>query len=799
MSLYFAVTLIAGSPYESLKDEDVKFYPPDSADKVESQFGDFAPVGQEFVQPFWDNWIFMGPMPITNEPWSDGTVSGRVVFILPHPTNQNIIYIAAAQGGVWKTTDGGNNWTVLTDGLSSLSSGALAFQPGDPNTIWYGTGEMNFAVDCSSGDGLFKSTDGGNTWTKVAARTTVGSYIARIYIHPTNPNIILVASNRGIVRSTDAGTSWNVVLNPGGTPYARDLVANPSAPNTVYATIWTQGIYRSTDAGATWTQLTNGLPAVGTYNRVNIAISPSEPNVLYAGFSKNTNPNPYTLLGFYRTTNGGTNWSQIAGVPDYLCGQGFYNHAIIVDQTDPDTIYAGGTYPYNASYRGLIRSTNGGTSWTDITDRSPNGCLHPDIHHMAWDAAGHLWVATDGGVWESTNNGNSWINHNATLGVTQFYTVAVSPVNDLIIQGGTQDNGTPRTETGGLPWFEFMSGDGGPTNFEWGPNAAISYTTYVYLDPIYKWNGTTFQFGITGLSADGADWCNGPLETDPNINDRLYAGTYRVWRSTDGGQNWSTISGDLTNGGYLLSLEVAPGNSNIIYTGSNDGRFSYTSNGGTSWNDRSGGWGTNAIRDLRINPSNNQEVYVALSNVAIYHTTDAGTSWTNVTGNLGTLDVREVFSMVVDFSKDPDHIYVGTKHGVYGSQDGGTTWSKTANLPMLDVYELWLDSDVTGDYLLAATHGRGIWKTYDVLYEDVAESGDNPGNGRPILYAGGWLYYSLPEAGADVRVYDILGRMAWERSLAGDGRVRLDLGTGVYFASAEGGEVCKIVVLREAR
>lgn len=795
MNLYLAITLIAGSPYEGLEGEDVEFYPPDSADKVESQFGDFAPVGQEFVQPLWNNWIFMGPMPITNEPWSDGTVSGRVVFVLPHPTNQNIIYIAAAQGGVWKTTDGGNNWMPLTDGLTSLASGALAFQPGDPNTIWYGTGEMNFCGDCSSGDGLFRSTDGGNTWTKVAARTQVGSYIARIYIHPTNPNIIVMATSRCIVRSTDGGVSWNQTL---AVRWARDLVAHPINPDLLYCTVWQNGIYRSTDAGATWTQLTNGLPAVGTYNRVNIAISQSDPNILYAGFSNNT----YNLLGFYRTTNGGNSWSQIPGVPNYLCGQGFYNHTIIVDQTDPDTIYAGGVFPYNATYRGLIRTTNGGTSWTDITDRSPNGCIHPDIHHMAWDAAGHLWVGCDGGVWESTNNGNSWINHNAALGVTQFYTVAVSPVNDLIIQGGTQDNGTPRTETGGLPWFEFTSGDGGPTNFEWGPNAAISYTTYVYLDPIYKWNGTAFQFGITGLSNDGrVSWCNGPLETDPNINDRIYAGTYRVWRSTDGGSNWGTISGDLTGGtGYLLSLEVAPGNSNIIYTGSSSGRFYYTSNGGGTWNNRTNAaWGANEIRDIRINPSNNQEVYVALNNVGIYRTQNAGTNWTDVTGNLGTLDVREVFSMVVDFSKDPRHIYVGTKHGVYGSQDGGTTWSKTANLPMLDVYELWLDSDITGSYLLAATHGRGIWKTYDVLYEDVAESGDNPGEGHPLLYAGGWLYYSLPEAGADIRLYDVLGRMAWERNLSGKGRVRLDLGTGVYFARIQGGAACKIVVLGKKR
>jgi photosystem II stability/assembly factor-like uncharacterized protein len=791
MSLYLTIILIAGSPYEGLEDEDVEFYPPDSADKVESQFGDFAPVGQEFVQPFWNNWIFMGPMPITNEPWSDGTVSGRVVFVLPHPTNQNIVYIAAAQGGVWKTTDGGNNWMPLTDGLTSLASGALAFQPGDPNTIWYGTGEMNFCGDCSSGDGLFKSTDAGNTWTKVAARTTVGSYIARIYIHPTNPNIIVMATSGCIVRSTNGGTSWT---QPLAVSWARDLVADPTNPDELYCTVWQNGIYRSTDAGATWNQLTNGLPAAGTYTRVNIAISQSNPNVLYAGYSNNS----YTLLGFYRTTNGGTNWSQIAGVPDYLCGQGFYNHMIIVDQTNSDTIYAGGTYPYNASYRGLIRTTNGGTSWTDITDRTPNGCLHPDIHHMAWDAAGHLWVGCDGGVWESTNNGNSWINHNATLGITQFYTVAVSSVNDLIIQGGTQDNGTPRTETGGLPWFEFMSGDGGPTNFDWGASAAISYTTYVYLDPLYKWNGTTFQFGIGGLSGDGrVSWCNGPLETDPNTINRVYAGTYRVWRSTDGGSNWGTISGGLTGGsGYLLSLEIAPGNSNIIYTGASSGRFYYTSNGGGAWNNRTNAaWGANEIRDLRINPSNNQEVYVALSNVAVYRTTNAGSAWTNVTGDLGTLDVREVFSMVVDFSSNPRHIYVGTKHGVYGSQDGGTTWSKTANLPMLDVYELWLDSDVTGNYLLAATHGRGIWKTYDVLYEDVTEPGDTPGEGHPLLYAGGWLYYSLPDAGADVRVYDVLGRMAWERSLAGDGRVRLELGTGVYFARAQGGAACKLVVM----
>ncbi len=759
---------------------DAIFVPPEVLEKREEGLGDWAPVGSKFGQPKAGPWEFLGPRPIYGESWSDGTVSGRVVYILPHPTDENIIYIAAAQGGVWRTTDGGQTWEPLTDELPSISSGALAFEPGNPNVIYYGTGEMHFCGDCSSGDGLFKSTDGGLTWTKIAGRDEVGYYISKIYVHPNDPNVILVASNRGVVRSTDGGQTWQVVLSGS---WVSDLVARPDDPDVIYAGMLFYGIYRSTDGGQTWTRLSNGLPAQNQFTRVQIAIAPSDPDVMYASF---TDTDWMSLEGFYYSNDGGASWTRRNGTPDYLYPQGFYDHTIAVDPFDSRVVYAGGVYPYNFFYHGLMKSTNAGITWSDITVGS-SGTLHPDIHFLAFDAAGDLWVGCDGGVWESTDGGNSWINHNADLEVTQFYTVAVSYTDPDIVQGGSQDNGTPRTE-GTLDWDELSGGDGGSTAFLW-DQPSISFTSYVYLDPLYKFNGTTYLGQVTGpwsSSNDRASWANAPLVVDPVDPQTVYAGTYRVYKTTDGGANWSLISGDLTNGtdGYLLALAVAASNNRVIYTCSSDGRLYVTTNGGGSWTLRSpAAWIDNTeIKDIAVDPNDAQRVYVALGSAAqVWMSTDGGQTWSDVSGNLSSFDPRYIFSLEVDFGVTPPVLYVGTKRGVYASFDGGSTWSRLDGLPYLDVYELYFNPNTK--YLYAATHGRGMWrKDVSALYQLAKEKG----GAKPrfwVFYSGGMLRYQLPKPGF-ASVFDITGRLLWSERVEARGQVKLDLKPGVYLFKA---------------
>ncbi len=752
---------------------DAQFVPPETLE-ARALGEDWAEVGRVF-SPLKEqgNWEFLGPRPITGESWSDGVVSGRVSFVLPHPTDEQVIYIAAAQGGVWRTTDGGQTWEPLTDGLTSLSSGALAFEPGNPSVIYYGTGEMHFSGDCAPGDGLFRSADGGQTWEKVAGRNTVGQYISKVIVDPEDPQVILVASNLGVLRSSDGGNTWTATL---GASWATDLVIRPDSPKVLYAGILSSGVYKSVDGGQTWEKLSGGLPTDG-FSRIQLAIAPSQPRTIYASF---TSSDWRSLKGLWRSDDGGETWTQLPA-PDYLYPQGFYDHTVAVDPQNPDIIYAGGVYPYNSSIHGLVKSEDGGQTWEDITVGSP-GILHPDIHHLAFDAAGDLWVACDGGVWESTDGGQSWVNHNRDLAVTQFYTVAVSPQDPDLVQGGTQDNGTPR-ELNGLEWGMLSGGDGGPTTFLWG-DPAVSFSSYVFLNPLWKFRDWTYQGTVTGpWSGDRASWCNGPLVVDPIDPLTIYAGTHRVWRTTNAGASWTAISGDLAGGtGYLLAIAVAPSDNRVIYAGSNLGHLFVTRDGGQTWESIRdlGAWGGAAVEDIAVNPRNPDDVYILTSNGSpsqrgVWHSEDGGQTWEHLQGNMESLAPRYFFALEIDFSVPVPILLVGSRQGVLISRDMGSTWERLEGLPYVDVYELYLDPD--DRILYAATHGRGMWRTQ--IMDQDEEATRKPERGSATYWAG-VLKFSLPNAGQG-GIYDVSGRALWRGWFPEKGSLKLNLKPGVYF------------------
>lgn len=237
---------------------------------------------------------------------------------------------------------------------------------------------------------MFKSTDGGTTWTKIATTSEVGSYISRIWIRPDNPSVIFVASNNGLARSTDGGSTWSYVFT---TNDVNSIVVRSDNYDIMFIGVYGYGVYRSTYGGNSWTRITS-LPTSGI-GRVELAISESNPNIIYASFT-NTSEG---LYGLYKSTDGGTTWTQVTTAPDYLYPQGDYDHTIIIHPTNPNIVFAGGVYPYSSSRRGLVRTTNGGLTWQDITDRGSNGTLHPDIHHLAFGPGGVLYVACDGGIW----------------------------------------------------------------------------------------------------------------------------------------------------------------------------------------------------------------------------------------------------------------------------------------------------------------------------------------------------------------------------------------------------------------
>lgn len=699
---------------------------------------DRMPVGASFSNlrtqshsPSGLDWSFLGPRPITGGYWTNGkNASGRVSFILPHPSNAQIVYIAAANGGVWKTTDAGVTWTPLTDGLSSLSSGALCFAPGNPNTIFYATGEQHSALDCFPGDGLFQSTDAGGNWTKISPYSEIGSFVARIVAHPTTPNLMFAASDFGFMRSTDGGATWDP-FNAGN--WCTDVVMNPVNPDEVFSAHWGVGVYKSVDGGVTQTLVGGGLPSTGTgFGRIQLAIAPSDSHIVFASYHHEASGG---LFGLYKSTNGGATWTQVVSAPNYLGTQGWYDHTIVVHPTNSNVVLAGGVFPYDASTRGVVRTTNGGSTWTNVMLGANGEQLHPDVHHLTYDASGKLWAANDGGVWRSADNGTNWTNCNTHLAITQFYFVGVHPDDDQRLLGGTQDNGTLQF-FGDVDWPEWIAGDGGATLYEQS-NPNYYYTTYTRLNPIYRWNEllppSYYDGDATGpwvAAADRTSFIFNPIVEIPGVPGGLLCGTYRVWRTLDRGTSWTAISPDLTAGsGVIYALAVAGSDANTIYAGTTDTYLQVTTDGGANWAQRFDGLMPGRVRRIFIDPADPSHAYCVVerrNGARIFVTDDAGDDWISVTGDLP--EGLITLCIAVDWRTPVPRLYAGTDLGVFVSRDGGATWlhADTA-LPHTVIYDLRLD--LANDWLLAATHGRGMWRAHtDVLAPSVAVVSPNGGN-----------------------------------------------------------------------
>ncbi|NPB02952.1 MAG: hypothetical protein GXO39_00865 [Thermotogae bacterium] len=766
-------------------DRDAHWVPPETLDLWGKRKTEIAPVNSTFIGTHRTPLTveFIGPRPMFNEPWSDGTVAGRMVAILPHPTDPNIVYVAAASGGVWKSTDGGLTWTPLTDHLPTTVSGALAFDPTDPDIVYYGTGEMHYCLDCFPGDGLFRSTDGGITWTKIATTSQVGSYISRILVNPTDPNIIFVAGNSGLARSLDGGSSWSFVYSPTD---VNSVVMRSDAPNVLFMGVYGEGVFVSSDNGNTWNLITSLPTSDSGIKRVELAISPSNPDVIYASFTGTSSE----LYGLYKSTDGGSTWTRL-DAPDYLYPQGWYDHAIIVHPYNPDIVFAGGVFPYSSSRYGIVRTLDGGLTWEDVTDRDSLGIVHPDIHFFAFGPDTTLYVACDGGIWKSRDLGNSWENLNEGLGALQFYTVSVNPRYSGLITGGTQDNGAALYFDGwGIGWENVAGGDGGPTVWRT-DSTEYFFTTYIRMSNLtrkyWSWSDLSVHYdayiGGPWSGVDRASWANGPFVADPTGSSAtLYLGTYRIWKSTDGGLNWSSMTGDLTDGtGVLLSLAVSQSN-DTLYVGTSNALVKVSFDGGSTWMDRtpSGLYGWEDFTDVWVNPNDASEVYTSAkrgSGTRIFHSTDAGSTWEDLTGDLPNVTV---YSLAIDFRPTPHHIFVGAYDGLYYSTDGGVTYTKEIGIPSTPVYDLVVDT-LSGN-LIVATHGRGVWR---VSLPVATSKREVPSAVRRSFVLVGKTLLVAGEG----KLYDVSGRKVGE----GSERWKVSLKPGVYMLK-QGEKIHRIIV-----
>jgi hypothetical protein len=312
LSSLLSVAVAAGLGFADRREPPREKIPVEELNRLAAERTDRVPVGWSSkdleIAPSALAWTSIGPTPITGEYWSgNANAAGRVSCVAPHPTDANIVYIAAAQGGVWRTTNGGASWTPLTDQLSSIASGWVTFDPTLPSVLYYGTGEQHYSGDSYYGDGLFQSVDGGANWIKIASKAQVGSYIARVLVDPANPSRLFVASDIGVVRSVNGGVSWSVVWSGSSDQWANDLLFDPANSAVMFAGIYDLGVLKSTDGGTSWTLLAGGLPGSGSFYRVNLAIAPSNGQILYASFVDFAD----NLKGLYRTADGGASWTHL--------------------------------------------------------------------------------------------------------------------------------------------------------------------------------------------------------------------------------------------------------------------------------------------------------------------------------------------------------------------------------------------------------------------------------------------------------------------------------------------------------
>jgi photosystem II stability/assembly factor-like uncharacterized protein len=650
-------------------------------------------------------WEALGP---TSIPIS-GTSIGRIATVALDPTNSDVVYIGGAQGGVWKTTDGGANWTPLTDNECSLAMGSIAIDPVDPNIVYAGTGEQNFSADSYWGCGVLRSTDGGGSWTPIGPSglqtTAYWSQISRIVVAPStagtpSTTTLLVGAHaryssavRGLYRSIDGGGNWSKVLSGSVT----DLVLDPSNDSVGYAAVGGGSVYKTTDQGATWSAVASGFPS-SNVGRINLGIAPSAPATLYAAVE---NAPDGSLLGIWKTTTGGTTWSQLTASGASCGSQCWYDLFIATSPTDPDTVYLGGV--------SLYRSADGGASFANI-----QGGIHVDQHAIAFDpqSPSTVYVGNDGGVYRSSNSGSNWTSLNAGLSLTQFYEgISLHPSDQTIVMGGTQDNGT--LQYYGQPaWSIVIGGDGGYTAIDYdNPVTRYGETQWQsnsgYSGP-RRSDGGSYLLKVSGIALGDRAQFIPPLVMDPNHSATLYFGTYRIYRTTDRAESWGPISPDLTGGsGKISAIAPAPSNDQVLYSGANTGQVYVTSDGGSTWNSRGTGLPARYVEDFALDRADWQTAYVALSGFGsghVYRTTDAGQTWNDVSSNLPDIPVNAV---IVD-PASRGIVMVGTDVGVFLSSDSGGTWTPIdQGLPNVAVFDIAYNPATAT--LIAATHGRGMF------------------------------------------------------------------------------------------
>ena len=689
------------------------------------------------------------------------TMSGRIAAVDGVEKDGRItIFAGTASGGVWKSRDGGITFHPVFDRQDVQSIGAVTIDPSDSNIVWVGTGEAWTRNSVSVGDGLYKSTDGGENWTFVGLKDS--QHIVKILVDPGNSNNVLVCATghifdandeRGVFKTTDGGKSWNKVLaGANGFTGCGLIASSPQDPKTIYASMWDfqrqgwtfrsggvgSGLFKSTDGGDHWTEITQsnskGLPDK-PYGRIAVAVAPSKPNVVYANMESKSS-------ALYRSDDGGQNWTRLDS-SNFVIWRPFYFGNLIVDPKNENRIFKP-DLP-------LLLSTDGGKSFSRAS-----GGAHGDFHDVWINPKNTqiVFAGDDGGLWRSDNGGNLW-QHMFNLPVSQFYHVSVDNADPYHVYGGLQDNSA---------WVGDSSYPGGVSNSRWenvlgGDGFFVFEDTgdpdYIYAESqggeIARVNRHTLEgrsikpmpeFGEKKLRFN---W-NTPIHMSPNEKGTIYIGAQYLFRSRDHGQSWDRISPDLTtndpekqkqeeSGGVTIdnssaemhttiySISESPKNGQLIWVGTDDGNVQITRDGGKTW--------TNVTANITGLAKNSWVSWVEASRFDegtayatfdrhtfgdltpyAYKTTDYGKTWTALP--LAESGARGYAHVIKEDVLDPSLLFAGTEFGLWISVDGGQRWAqyKGSNFPAVAVRDIVVhprESD-----LVLATHGRGIWIIDDI-------------------------------------------------------------------------------------
>jgi photosystem II stability/assembly factor-like uncharacterized protein len=690
------------------------------------------------------------------------TMSGRVAAIDAVDQDGRVtVFVGAASGGVWKSVNGGTTYKSVFDRQSVQSIGAVTIDPSNPKTVWVGSGEAWMRNSVSVGDGVYKSTDGGENWTNVGLKDS--EHIAKILVDPSNGDNVLVCASghlwndndeRGVYKTTDGGKTWKKVLaGANGSSGCALMAMSRQEPKTMYAAMWDfrrqgwtfrsggpgSGLFKSSDGGDHWSEINDsnakGLPAK-PWGRLAIAVAPSKPQVVYANVEAEKG------RGLYRSDDGGANWTKL-DASNFIVWRPFYFGNLIVDPKDENKIFKPDLV--------LLYSTDGGKTFNVVS-----GGAHGDFHDVWINPKNPNVVIAgdDGGLWRSEDGGNRW-KHQMNLPISQFYHVSTDNSDPYHVYGGLQDNSS---------WVGDSSYPGGVSNSRWenmyGGDGFWMFEdpsdpNYIYAEAqggeIGRVNRYTHDGrGIKPLPNYGEkklrfNW-NTPIHMSPNEKGTIYIGAQFLFRSRDHGQSWDRISPDLTtndpekqkqeeSGGVtvdnssaemhttIYSISESPKNGQIIWVGTDDGNVQVTRDGGKTWTNIVGnisGSGKNSwVSTVEASRFDEGTAYATFDRHTFgdmkpyaYKTTDYGKTWTALP--LQESGARGFAHVIKEDSVDAQLLFVGTEFGLWISVDGGQRWAQYqgSNFPAVPVDDIAVQARESD--LVLATHGRGMWIIDDI-------------------------------------------------------------------------------------